>query len=84
MYALLSRLMTNDPIPVETIDEYIKLFLGICHYFEGEIGYPPNNQGIKSSPIWYNKGYFVLLLNLPKQISVFGPVYTNGKTIINQ
>ena len=74
MSALLSRLMTNDPIPVETIDEYIKLFLGICHYFEGTIGYPTNNQGIKSSPFWYNKGNFVSLLNLPKQISIFGPV----------
>ena len=74
MSALLSRLMTNNPILVETIDEYIKLFMGICHYFEGEIGYPTNNQGIKTCPFWYNKGNFVSLLNLPKQISVFGPV----------
>ena len=74
MFAMLSRLMTTDNVAIDIIEHHIKLFLSICHYFEGEIGYPTNNDGIKLFPFWFNRGNFVSLLNLPKQIDMYGPV----------
>ena len=50
------------------IDKYVKLFLGICHYFESDVGFQTNQNSNIPSPFLHNSGNFVSLLNLSKQI----------------
>ena len=68
--ALISRLMQHDVDHYEQLENYIKLFLSTCHYYEVAIGF-----GDKREPTWYSKSNFVSLLNLPDQVHQFGPVY---------
>ena len=74
LFALLSRLMSNKIFDNKTIDNYIKLFLGTCHYYEKDVGFEINRKGNKCCPFWYSKSNFVSLLNLTKQIELYGPV----------
>lgn len=74
LFALISRLMSDTNINTDEIGEYIKLFLGICHFYEDEIGFEINSKGDKTNPFWYNKSNYVSLLNLPDQIKTYGPV----------
>ena len=50
------------------------MFLGTCHYYEKDIGFEINRRGTKCYPFWYSKSNFVSLLNLTKQIELYGPV----------
>ena len=74
LYALISRLMSNDVSNQSNIDEYIKIFLGLCHFYEEDIGFETNSKGDKHHPFWYNKSNYVSLLNLPEQIKTYGPL----------
>jgi len=74
LFALISRLMSDAIIDTDTIRDYIKLFLSVCHFYEDEIGFEENSKGDKINPFWYNKSNYVSLLNLPDQIKTYGPV----------
>ena len=74
LFALLSILMTDEVYDATIIDNYIKLFLAVCHYYEKDIGFDTNNNGQSVFPFWYKKSNFVSLLNLTKQIEIYGPV----------
>ena len=74
LLAMLSRLMTDDYIDPENLEDYIKLFLSACHGYEKAIGFPKDQNNALMNPNWYKKGNFVSLLNLPNQIKLYGPV----------
>ena len=74
LYALLSRLMSDDINIQSNIDDYIKIFLSICHFYEEDIGFETNSKGNKQHPFWYNKSNYVSLLNLTDQIGTYGPL----------
>ena len=59
---------TSDPIAV---NNYIKLLLQSVHYFETYSNIFSTNP---SSYIWFSRGNFLSLLNLPEQIKQFGSV----------
>ena len=37
LYALISRLMQHDGNHIDQIDDYIKLFLSVCHFYEKKL-----------------------------------------------
>ena len=76
LYALISRLMQHDGNHTEQIDDYVKLFLSVCHFYEEKIGFEEN-----SYPFWYRKSNFVSLLNLSAQIKEYGPVYLHWEGV---
>ena len=76
LYALISRLMQHNSNYVEQIDDYIKLFLSVCHFYEKKIGFEENCY-----PFWYRKSNFISLLNLPAQIKNYGPVYLHWEGV---
>jgi len=76
LYALISRLMQHNSNYIDQIDDYIKLFLSVCHFYEKRIGFEEN-----SYPFWYRKSNFVSLLNLPAQIEEYGPVYLHWEGV---
>lgn len=76
LYALISRLMQHNTSHVEQIDDYIKLFLSVCHFYETKVGLEEN-----SFPFWYRKSNFVSLLNLSTQIKEYGPVYLHWEGV---
>ena len=69
MLSFISRLMCNDAIDMETLMEHIKIFLSACDAFESR-AYLMNGDDF----MWFSKGNFLSLLNLPSQISKFGRV----------
>ena len=68
--------MQHNSNHVEQIDDYIKLFLSVCHFYEKKIGFEEN-----SYPFWYRKSNFISLLNLPAQIEKYGPVYLHWEGV---
>ena len=68
--AFVCRVMTNASVTIEEIDDYIKLFLSAVHNFE-RLTYVAER---KRPYVWYSKGNFLSLLNLPDQIREFGSV----------
>ena len=74
--ALLSRLMTHDYVCLDDISDHIKMFLSVCHIFE-TYTYTQQDQ----VPVWYSKGNFISLMNLPDQIKQFGPVYLHWEGV---
>lgn len=74
LFTLLSHLMSTSMFDIQTIDDYIKLFLSICHFYEKDIGFETLKNGSMAFPFWYSKSNFVSLLNLKKQIETYGPV----------
>jgi len=76
LYALICRLMQHNSNNLDQIDDYIKLFLSVCHVYETKIGFDDN-----SYPFWYRKSNFVSLLNLPAQIEEYGPVYLHWEGV---
>ena len=74
LFALLSRLMTKQQPDICMIENHIKLFLSICHFYEKDIGFEGNKNNGFAFPFWYRKSNFVSLLNLSKQIEQYGPV----------
>ena len=62
--------MSPSNCDTTTIDNYIKCFLQSVHHFEqySEI------FDQKNSFMWFDRGNFVSLLNLPDQIEQFGSV----------
>lgn len=69
-YSLLCRLMTSTDIPVEEIDNHIKIFLSIWNEIEKNI-YETHNE---KSLTWFKKGNIISLLNYPRQIKKFGHI----------
>ena len=69
MLCFISRLMSNVPIDSDIQMHYIKLFLSACDAFENK-AYVMNGD----DHMWFSKGNFLSLLNLPSQISKFGSV----------
>ena len=55
LFALLSRLMSNSTLDTKSIDDYIKLFLSICHFYEKDIGFDHHRNGEVAFPFWYKK-----------------------------
>ena len=76
LYALISRLMQHDYDNSDQIDDYVKLFLSVCHYYENKIGFDEDRE-----PFWYRKSNFVSLLNLNDQIQKYGPVYLHWEGV---
>ena len=76
LLALLSRLMQHESDNIDEIDDYVKLFLAVCHYYENKIGFDDN-----SDPFWFKKSNFVSLLNLNDQIIEYGPVYLHWEGV---
>ena len=76
LYALISRLMQHDFNNSDQIDDYVKLFLSVCHYYENKIGFEEDRE-----PFWYRKSNFVSLLNLNDQIKKYGPVYLHWEGV---
>lgn len=74
LLSLLSILMTVEEYDSSIIDNHIKLFLSVCHFYEKDIGFEKNKNGQSVFPFWYSKSNFVSLLNLTKQIEIYGPV----------
>ena len=64
---LISRLMTQEIISTDEIEDYIRIFLYLFHKFEDNANVTKGNNFM-----WYNRGNFLSLLNLPDQISNFG------------
>ena len=64
---LISRLMTQEIISTDEIEDYIKIFLYLFHKFEDNANVTKGNNFM-----WFNRGNFLSLLNLPDQISNFG------------
>ena len=50
LFALLSRLMSNSTLDTKSIDDYIKLFLSICHFYEKDIGFDHHRNGELAFP----------------------------------
>lgn len=69
-FVLISHLMTRAFVSVNTIEDIIKIFLYSCHNFDITFGYSVGNI-----PFWYKKSNFVSLLNLPEQITTYGPIH---------
>ena len=65
------HIMSPSNCDTTTIDNYIKCFLQSVHYFEAYSNVYEQNE---SSFIWYSRGNFLSLLNLPDQIERFGSV----------
>ena len=76
LYALISRLMQHDANHSDAIDDYVKLFLSVCHYYQKKVGFGEN-----SYPFWYRKSNFVSLLNLSDQIKEYGPLYLHWEGV---
>ena len=74
LFALLSRLMSNDWCDPVSVDDHVKMFLSVCHFYEKDIGFGKNRKGEYVNPFWYNKSNFVSLLNLREQIECYGQV----------
>ena len=55
LYALISRLMQHDFDNSDQIDDYVKLFLSVCHYYENKIGFDDDRE-----PFWYRKSNLFL------------------------
>jgi len=68
--AFIYRLMTNAYVSMDELDDYIKIFLSAVHNFECLTYVEQSNR----SYVWYSKGNFLSLLNLPDQIRDFESV----------
>ena len=73
---LMSHLMTRQSVSINDIDDIIKIFLYSCHNFDTTFGYSDGDV-----PFWYKKSNFVSLLNLPKQIRIYGPVHLHWEGV---
>ena len=62
-----SRLMSNMNIDTTILLAYIKLFLSACDLFKNKVYIMHNDDAM-----WYSKGNFLSLLNLPRQVLKFG------------
>ena len=69
MLCFLCRVMQDKGIDREEHLHYIKCFLSACDLFE-HVAYKMNG----CNPIWFTKGNFLSLLNLPDQIAHFGSI----------
>ena len=69
-FVLVSHLMTRQSVLSNDIDNMIKIFLYSCNKFATSFGYGDDNV-----PFWYKKSNFVSLLNLPEQITTYGPIH---------
>ena len=67
LLCLTSCLISNVHIDRNTFLAYIKLFLSACDLFENKVYIMHNNDAM-----WYSKGNFLSLLNLPSQVLKFG------------
>ena len=68
--------MTHDYVCLDDTSDHIKKFLSVCHIFE-TYTYTQQDQ----VPVWYSKGNFISLMNLPDQIKQFGPVYLHWEGV---
>ena len=77
LHSLISCLMQHCTIQdIDTLNNYVKLFLASCHYYEASVGF-----GTQTAPFWYRKSNFVSLLNLPHQVKEYGPVYLHWEGV---
>ena len=67
LLCFISRVMVHDQSDETNQMHYIKCFLSACDLFE-HVAYIMED----ANPMWYNKGNFLSLLNLPTQIKEFG------------
>ena len=67
---LVYHLMSPFGNDITTIDNYIKIWLQSVHHFEEY----SNIFDTKASFMWYKRGNFLSLLNLPDQIKQFGSI----------
>ena len=67
LLCFVSRVMCNECIGTDILLNYIKCFLSSCDLFENK-AYIMNED----DAMWYTKGNFLSLLNLPEQIKKFG------------
>ena len=67
LLCLISRLMSEEEFEPAIILRFVKVFLSSCDMFENK-AYIMNED----DAMWYSKGNFLSLLNLPEQISNFG------------
>ena len=67
LLCFISRFLCVDDINESVLLTYIKIFLSACDAFENK-AYIMNND----DAIWYSKGNFLSLLNLPSQVATFG------------
>ena len=67
LLCLISRLLGDDDVKEDTLYTYVKVFLSACDVFENK-AYVMNGD----DALWYSKGNFLSLLNLPSQIARFG------------
>ena len=71
LLCVLSRMMSKDFDAHNIILNFINFFLSCCDMFE-RTTYNLENESLL--PIWFTKGNFLSLLNLPSQIAKFGNV----------
>ena len=71
LMCLVYNIMTPYTTDLITLDNYIKCFLQSVHYFET---YSNMASRSTSSYIWFSRGNFLSLLNLPDQIEQFGSI----------
>ena len=69
LLCFISRLMCDDHIESSIILNYIKCFLSACDLFE-DTAYIMHGD----DAMWYSKGNFLSLLNLPSQVDKFGHI----------
>ena len=67
LLCFISRVMQDEHLDDINQLHYVKCFLSACDLFEN-MAYVMDG----SNPIWYTKGNFLSLLNLPSQIKKFG------------
>ena len=67
LLCFISRVMVDDKSSETNLMHYIKCFLSACDLFEN-VAYVMDD----ANPIWFTKGNFLSLLNLPSQINEFG------------
>ena len=69
LLCFVSRLMCDDTINSNTLLDHIKCFLSACDMFENK-AYIMNGD----DAMWYSRGNFLSLLNLPSQVEQFGKI----------
>ena len=69
LLCLITRLMSNKLFDSKLLLNYTKVFLSSCDMFENK-AYLMNGD----DTMWYSKGNFLSLLNLPCQVAKFGNV----------
>ena len=67
LWCMIMRLMTNTNDHELLVINYVKIFLSACDMFERK-AYLMNDD----DAMWFSKGNFLSLLNLPSQIAKFG------------